>query len=296
MAEPIWFAEPPIAGFEQRLAVRADRRQERSQFQELRVLDTEPFGVTLILDGAVQTTEVDEAAYHEMLVHVPLLAHPSPRDVLIIGGGDGGTLRRVLEHPVERVLEVEIDESVIRASRELLPSISAGAFDDPRAEVIVGDGVSFLAEHESAFDVIVIDSTDPVGPAEALFSIPFYQSVRRALRPGGIVTSHCGSPMLMADGWNATISALERVFEVVEPYLTYVPSYPGGLWGMVAASTSRSSREPLIDRLECFGDALERLTYYTPRVHQASFALPATLERRQPLFPGLGSSLAATRR
>lgn len=278
------------------MAVRSERRQEQSQFQALRILDTEPFGVTLVLDGAVQTTEVDEAAYHEMLVHVPLLSHPNPRDVLIVGGGDGGTLRRVLEHPVERALQVEIDESVIRASRDLLPGISAGAFDDPRARVIVGEGVTFLGEHENAFDVILIDSTDPVGPAEALFSVSFYQAVRRALRPGGVMTSHCGSPMLMAEGWRGTIATLEHVFEVVEPYLTYVPSYPGGLWGMVAASATRSARQPLTARLEQFGAALERLTYYTPRLHQASFALPATLERRQPLFPGLGSPLASPAR
>ncbi len=248
-------------------------------------MDTAPFGRMLILDDAIQTTLVDEAAYHEMLVHVPMLSHPNPRNVLIIGGGDGGALRRVLEHPVAQVLQVEIDEAVIRLSRELLPEISSGAYDDPRAEVIVGDGIAFLETHTGEFDVILIDSTDPVGPAEGLFSTAFYESVRQALRAGGVMASHCGSPLLMADGWLRTISTLEGVFQIVEPYLAYIPAYPGGLWGMVAASESRSVRFPEPARLNELSVGLERLTYYTPELHSASFALPATLTRREPLFP-----------
>lgn len=285
MPDPQWFGEPPLAGFQQRVAVRSFLRDERSRYQHLQVLDTAPFGRMLILDDAVQTTVVDEAAYHEMLVHLPLLAHPAPKDVLIIGGGDGGALRRVLMHPVARALQVEIDEAVIRVSRELLPEISAGAYDDPRAEVIVGDGVAYLESHPSAFDAILIDSTDPVGPAEALFSTAFYRSVQGALRPGGVMASHCGSPLLMADGWLRTITTLEAVFSTVEPYLAYIPAYPGGLWGMVAASDSRSVRYPIDARLRELQGGLGGLTYYTPELHSASFALPATLARRKPIFP-----------
>lgn len=285
MADPRTFAEPPLSGYRQHVDVRAQLRDEQSRYQHVQVLDTAPFGRMLVLDDAVQTTIADEAAYHEMLVHVPMLAHPNPRQVLIIGGGDGGTLRRVLQHPIQRVLQVEIDEAVIRLSRELLPEISAGAYDDPRAEVIVGDGVAFVESHADAFDVIVIDSTDPVGPAEGLFSTGFYQSVRRALRPGGLMTSHCGSPLLMADGWLRTLATLEGVFGIVEPYLAYVPAYPGGLWGMVAASESQSARQPASNRLSQLSGGLSELSYYTPELHQASFALPATLGRRQPLFP-----------
>jgi spermidine synthase len=279
------FAEPPLNGYRQHVEVRELLRDEQSRYQHVQLLDTAPFGRMLVLDDAVQTTVVDEAAYHEMLVHVPMLAHPSPRRVLIIGGGDGGTLRRVLQHPIERVLQVEIDEAVIRLSRELLPEISAGAYDDPRAEVIVGDGVAFLESHVDAFDVILIDATDPVGPAEALFATTFYESVRRALRPGGLMASHCGSPLLMADGWLRTLSTLEGVFGIVEAYLAYIPAYPGGLWGMVAASESRSARQPVSSRLNELSGGLHRLSYYTPEVHEAAFALPATLSRRQPFFP-----------
>ena len=279
------FAEPPLSGYRQHVEVRELLRDEQSRYQHVQLMDTAPFGRMLVLDDAVQTTVSDEAAYHEMLVHVPMLAHPAPRQVLIIGGGDGGTLRRVLQHPVQRVLQVEIDEAVIRLSRELLPEISAGAYDDPRAEVIVGDGVAFLESHSNAFDVILIDSTDPVGPAEGLFSTDFYRSVSRALRPGGLMASHCGSPLLMSDGWLRTVSTLEGVFGIVEPYLAYVPAYPGGLWGMVAASESCSAQRPDPNRLGQLSGGLDGLTYYTPEVHGASFALPATLTRRQPLFP-----------
>jgi spermidine synthase len=285
MADPGSFAEPSLSGYRQQVEVRALVRDEQSAYQHVKVLDTTPFGRMLVLDDAVQTTIADEAAYHEMLVHVPMLAHPNPRQVLIIGGGDGGTLRRVLQHPIEHVLQVEIDEAVIRLSRELLPEISAGAYEDPRAEVIVGDGVAFLESHVDAFDVILIDSTDPVGPAEGLFSFGFYKSVLRTLRQGGLMASHCGSPLLMADGWLRSVTTLEGVFDVVEPYLAYVPAYPGGLWGMVAASESQSARKPSPGRINQLSGGLDGLSYYTPDLHTASFALPATLARRQPLFP-----------
>jgi spermidine synthase len=285
MADPGSFAEPSLSGYRQQVEVRALVRDEQSAYQHVKVLDTTPFGRMLVLDDAVQTTIADEAAYHEMLVHVPMLAHPNPRQVLIIGGGDGGTLRRVLQHPIEHVLQVEIDEAVIRLSRELLPEISAGAYEDPRAEVIVGDGVAFLESHVDAFDVILIDSTDPVGPAEGLFSFGFYKSVLRTLRQGGLMASHCGSPLLMADGWLRSLTTLEGVFDVVEPYLAYVPAYPGGLWGMVAASESQSARKPSPGRINQLSGGLDGLSYYTPDLHTASFALPATLARRQPLFP-----------
>jgi spermidine synthase len=285
MAEAGQFAEPPLYGFQQRVVVVATQRTEQSRYQALQVLDTEPFGRMLVLDDAVQTTLADESAYHEMLVHVPMLAHPAPSQVLIIGGGDGGTLRRVLQHPVDHVVQVEIDEAVIRVSRELMPEISAGAYDDPRAEVIVDDGVAYLKAHEGAFDVILIDSTDPVGPAVGLFSEDFYESVKRALREPGIMASHCGSPMLMADGWSGTIATLDRVFRTVEPYLSYVPAYPGGLWGMVAASPNLSSRAPLPARIGEFQAELASLNYYTTELHPASFALPASLARREPMFP-----------
>jgi len=289
MADSNAFAEPPIAGYRQQVEVRALLRDEQSRYQHVQVMDTAPFGRMLILDDAVQTTLVDEAAYHEMLVHVPMLSHPNPRTVLIIGGGDGGALRRVLEHPVERVLQVEIDEAVIRLSRDFLPEISNGAYDDPRAEVIVGDGIAFLESHTAEFDVILIDSTDPVGPAEGLFSTGFYKSVRQALRAGGVMASHCGSPLLMADGWLRTVSTLEGIFGTVEPYLAYIPAYPGGLWGMVAASESRSVRAPEPTRLRELSARLDDMTYYTPELHTASFALPATLTRRQALFPIVSS-------
>jgi len=287
MTEIGWFAEPPRFGFQQRLAVRSELHRERSPYQEIVVLDTENWGRALLLDGALQTTEVDQAAYHEMLVHVPLLAHPRPERVLIIGGGDGGSLRHVLAHPVSRVLQVEIDEAVVRNSQRWLPALSGGAFDDPRAELIIGDGVRHVQETAERFDVILVDSTDPVGPASDLFSVPFYRSVREALRPGGLFVTQCGSPLLMADEWREAIDALRQVFASVDPYLTLVPTYPGVIWSFAAASMNRSPRMPLDDRWRTLLASAATPSYYTPEVHRASFALPASLLADRPLFPAL---------
>jgi len=180
------FAEPFRHGWQQAVQVRGTLHDGVSAFQHLQVLDTVPFGRLLVLDDATQTSEVDEYIYHEMLVHVPMMAHPDPRRVLVIGGGDGGALRRVLEYPVAKATMVEIDGEVVRVSRELLPTIAGDAFTDPRGELLIDDGVKYLRETSEHFDVILVDSTDPVGPAVDLFGEAFYRDARRALGDHGI--------------------------------------------------------------------------------------------------------------
>ena len=190
-----WFAEPPYAGIEQRYRVLQRLHAQTTPWQHLEVLDLEGPGRALILGGTLQTSLNEDFTYHEPLVHVPMFAHPNPHRVLIVGGGDGGALRHVLLHPsVDRALEVEIDQAVVEASLRFLPEISGGAYSDPHAELKIQDGAQFVAETSERFDVILVDSTDPVGPAAALISDAFLRDARRALAPGGLLTMQSGSP------------------------------------------------------------------------------------------------------
>jgi len=201
------------------LAIRVDRVLEKktTAFQELIVAEAGPLGRVLILDGNVQVSEYDETGYHEMMAHVPLLTHPRPERVLIIGGGDGGTLREALRHPeVERVDLCEIDEEVIEASRRFLPGLSR-SFDSPKASVHITDGISFVQEHPGAWDVILVDSSDPVGPAEGIFGEPFYRDVRSALRPGGIAVGQAESCFVYPD----LVREMSRFLSPLFPVFAY---------------------------------------------------------------------------
>jgi spermidine synthase len=216
----------------------------RSQFQKIDVFQHAQFGRVLTLDDTLQTTENDEFCYHEMLVHPALSSIERVERVLIIGGGDGGTLRHVLMHDPAEAVMCEIDEDVVNVSLEYLPMISAGAFDDPRARLVIGDGAAFVAEHEGAFDAIIVDSTDPVGAAVVLFSTPFYESCRRALRPHGVFISQTGSPMYQGKELTVALTNMSEVFGPVETYCGFVPTYPGVLWSYTAAGRSIASTPP----------------------------------------------------
>lgn len=280
MSEAQWIAEPPILGWQQRFQVSSRLFRTRSAYQQIEVWDTAPFGRTLLLDGVVQTSERDEFIYHEMLAHVPLLAHPNPQRVLIIGGGDGGCLRRVLEHPVREVVQVEIDAAVVEASLKWLPGISGGAYDDPRAQLIIGDGFAFLEETGQAFDVILIDSTDPVGAAIPLFTDRFYKAAARRLRRGGLLVTQSGSPLLMAAELTRVVRLLETIFQRTSVYLANIPSYPAVLWSFTAASQTADPRGASPSRVaqRCAERAI-RPSYYTPELQRAAFALPSFLKQ-----------------
>ena len=276
-----WFAEPPFAGYQQRYRVRQRLHVETSSWQSLEIVDLEGVGRALVLDGTLQTSVGDEFTYHEPLVHTPLFAHPSPRRVLIVGGGDGGALRQVLLHPtVERALEVEIDAAVVAASQSYLPDVSGGAYRDPRTEVLIQDGARYLAETTERFDAILVDSTDPVGPAAALIADAVLSDARRALAPGGLMAMQSGSPLTQPRDWLATVGAFQRVFPIARPYLGWVPIYPGVLWSWVIGSEEVDPAS--IDDITVqarLANMAEQPRVYNPGVHRAAFALPTFLQR-----------------
>lgn len=276
-----WFAEPPFAGYQQRYHVRQRLHAEQTAWQSLEVLDLDSVGRALVLAGTLQTSLGDEFTYHEPLVHPPMFAHPNPHRVLIVGGGDGGALRHVLLHPgVDRALEVEIDSAVVAAARNYLPEISGAAYSDPRTEVLIQDGARFLAETSERFDVILVDSTDPVGPAAALIGDAFLADAQRALAPGGLMAMQSGSPLTQPAEWLATVNAFRKRFRIARPYLGYVPIYPGVLWSWVSGS---DEVDPMsIDELSVNNrlDAMrDQLRVYNPSLHRAAFALPTFLQR-----------------
>lgn len=266
MADYVWFTEFQTDDVTLGLRIKSVLHRETTPYQELVVLDTEAYGRVLVLDGAIQTTERDEFVYHEMMAHVPVTLHPHPKKVGIIGGGDGGVLREVLKHPeVEEAHLIEIDERVMEASRTYFPGIAVG-LDHPRARVHATDGIRFIREEARDFDVIIIDSTDPVGPAEGLFGEAFYQSVHRALGEDGIVVAQSESPLLEPELIQKVQRGLRTAFPVVTLYLGAVATYPTGLW-----TFSLGSKKPL--RAPRPVGAL-KTRYWTPEVQQAAFALP----------------------
>jgi spermidine synthase len=254
---------------------RAKRRllSEKTPFQKIEVYDTASHGRVLLLDGLVQTTEKDEFFYHEMLVHPALMSHPRPRDVLIIGGGDGGALREVLRYRVRRAVLVEIDGRVIDACRRYFPRLAV-SFGDKRAAVVVDDGNRFIRETDRQFDAILVDSSDPVGPSAVLHRRAFYTGLKRCLRPGGIIAAQAGAPLFHLEHLRKKRLFLKELFSFALYYLGPVPTYPGGLWCYVFLSDrvdplqTRRRRPP------------KKLKYYNRDVHRAAFALPEFLKDR----------------
>ena len=245
--------------------------------QQLLMFENPAFGRVMALDGAIQTTSRDEFMYHEMLAHVPLFSHPSPRRVLIIGGGDGGILREVVKHPgVERVVQVEIDAAVIELCKQYFPAHSDGAFDHPKAEIVIGDGIEFVNNTGERFDVILSDSTDPMGPGEVLFTERFYQGVARSLSAGGIFSAQNGVPFLQLDETRQTHERLKHLFADTGFFMTSVPSYVGGAMALAWACKDAGLRESMtLERISKRYQAAGFVArYYNPAIHLAAFALP----------------------
>ena len=208
----------------------------KSKFQEIAVLDTYEFGKMLVLDGLVQTTEKDEFIYHEMISHPALFLHPEPKKVLVIGGGDGGTVREVLKHSsVEEVHLCEIDEDVISVAKKYFPSISY-ELTNPKVKIFIEDGNKFLDEHRNSYDVIIMDNSDPVGASEVLFKAEFYKKVKEALKKDGIMVAQTESPILQRKYFKNAVSEIKKVFKNVGIYLAYIPTYPSGMWSFTIAS------------------------------------------------------------
>jgi spermidine synthase len=271
-----WFEETLHPDIGQRFRMERILYRDRTEFQDLVIFENPTLGRVMALDGVIQTAERDEFIYHEMLTHVPILAHGRARRVLIVGGGDGGMLRRCLEHPsVERVTMVEIDRSVVDLGRKYLPSISAGAFDDPRTDLVIADGCRYVAETADRFDVVIVDSTDPQGPGAVLFTSEFYADCKRCLTPGGVLVTQNGVPFLqpgeLADTWRRRKALFSDSWFYVAP----VPSYYGGFmafgWATDDESLRRLTPTDVAPRMVASG---LQPRYYTPEIHAASFALP----------------------
>jgi len=265
----LWFTEYQNKNLSIGCRVSQTLHYEKTPFQEIMVVDTVLFGRMLLLDNVIQTSIKDEFVYHEMITHVGLNTHPNPRRVLIIGGGDGGSVREVLKHKsVEKVTLVEIDRGVVEAAKKYLPELSCG-LADPRAEVIIDDGIKHVRENKNTYDMIIVDSTDPVGPAEGLFGADFYRDVHGALTETGLFVAQTESPFYNRELIPRVIRDVRSLFPMARLFMANIPTYPGGLWTFTMGS---KKYDPLqVDT----GKAPDLQTrYYSPGVHRASFVLP----------------------
>jgi spermidine synthase len=271
-----WFYENQTPHIRIGVQINKLLHEEKSKYQTVKVFDTVQLGRMLVLDDVIQVTQLDEFVYHEMLAHVPLHSHPNPESVLIIGGGDGGMVREVSKHAcVKRVVLAEIDEAVIRASINYIPTVSVALTNNPKLEIYVGDGIEYVNRTKGEFDLIIVDSSDPVGFAQGLFSRDFYFDVCEALRPGGMVTIQGESPWF---GYRPMIKRIcadfKDIFPVASMYWGNIPSYPAGIMvfpiGSKGNDPSVALREPL-----------PGLKYYSSEIHKSSFVLPLHLQAEQ---------------
>ena len=270
------YQETLYEGYGQRFTVDRVLHEARTEHQHWVIFENARMGRVLALNGVIQTTEADEFIYHEMLSHVPILAHGLARRVLIIGGADGGMLREVAKHPdVESITMVENDHALMQMCRELLPELSKGAFEDARLELVTEDAMRFLANTEQRFDVIIADTPDPVGAGEVLFSEEFYQSCRRCLNDGGIFVAQNGTPFMQLNELQTTSRRINGLFPDWHFYQAAVPTFVGGAmsfaWGACNSESRKISVETLCQRFAGSGIVTR---YYNPHVHLAAFALP----------------------
>jgi spermidine synthase len=282
-----WINETLYPGWGQRFRVMRELARVKSEFQDIAIFESASHGRVMVLDGVIQITEADEFVYQEMLTHVPLLAHGASENVLIIGAGDGGVLRRVLQHGnVKRAVMVEIDGEVIRLSKEFLPKIGGNAWTDKRADVIVGDGIDYVKRApDASFDVIIVDSTDPIGVGEVLFTDEFYRNCARILTARGLVVNQCGVPFMQADELHDTSARRRTFFPHVTAYVAAVPTYVGGFmtlgWAAKDASLAATPVETIRVRAHQVG-LLGTTEYWTPEIHAGAFNLPPYIARHLP--------------
>lgn len=269
--DEIWFTEQQTPDVRWSARVTGVLHRRRSAYQDVLVVDTAAHGRLLALDGFVQTTDADEHCYHEMLGHVAACSHAKPERALVIGGGDGGLVRELLRHASIRAVDLcEIDGEVVSVARRFFPAMAA-SLDDPRVKVHVADGIAFVAGVRAEYDLIYVDSSEPVGPGEGLFTPAFYRRVAAALRPGGVAVAQSESPFYNVDVLRRVRTGMAAAFPRVATYLGPVPTYPSGTWSYTAGSTGPDPSEPV-------RAAPSGLRYYTPAVHRAAFALPAFLQ------------------
>ncbi|WEJ70461.1 polyamine aminopropyltransferase [Pseudomonas sp. PSE14] len=270
------YQETLYDGYGQRFSVDRMLHEVRTEHQHLVIFENARMGRVMALDGVIQTTEADEFIYHEMLTHVPILAHGAAKRVLIIGGGDGGMLREVSKHAsVEHITMVEIDGTVVDMCKEFLPNHSQGAFDDARLNLVIDDGMRFVATTTEKFDVIISDSTDPIGPGEVLFSENFYQACHRCLNEGGVLVTQNGTPFMQLDTVRNTAGRMHGLFADWHFYQAAVPTYIGGSMTFAWGATNPALRHVDVTTLaQRFAASGIQTRYYNPAIHQGAFALP----------------------
>ncbi|WP_027365444.1 polyamine aminopropyltransferase [Desulfotruncus alcoholivorax] len=265
----LWFTEDQTKDVRISCRVKKVLFSGRSQFQEVAVYDTDEYGRLLALDNIIQTNIRDEFIYHESLTHVGLNTHPNPQKVLLIGGGDGGSVREIVKHKdIEKIVHVEIDQMVIDVAKEFFPELSSG-FSDPRVEIIVDDGIKHVKEHKNTYDVIMVDSPDPIGPAVGLYGDDFYRNVAGALKEDGLLVAQTESPFFNRDLISRVNATMKSIFPIVRMFLGIVPTYPGGAWTFTVGSKK-------YDPLEVDTDKLPNLNtkWYSPEMHRSVFVLP----------------------
>lgn len=279
-----WFQEDALYGFYKQ-TIKKDKEilLYDTKYQKLEIFDNSFFGKVLTLDDIVQTTEKDEFFYHEMFVHVPLFSHPNPKQVLIVGGGDGGILRETLTHKtVDRSLMIEIDEEVSKQCAEHMPKLSNGAFDNKRADVRFIDGVKFVEETQDKFDVIIVDSTDPVGAATPLFGEKFYHNCKKILNKDGIICTQSGVPFYQAEEMQSVYKNLSNVFKYVTFFVVPVPTYIGGFMTLSFASDSINPNELSFEEIQQKFEqsGLNHFKYYNVDIHKSAFSLPQYIKNK----------------
>ncbi|KPL76975.1 hypothetical protein ADN00_10365 [Ornatilinea apprima] len=267
-----WFNEELHPWYRKSLKVLEVLEDEQTDFQHLQIVRTEFFGKALILDGIIQLTERDNMGYHEMITHVPMLAVDNPETVLIVGGGDGGTLQQVLKHAsVKKVVMSELDRRVVELSRKHFTEF-APAFDDPRFELVIEDAFTYMQRNQAVFDVIISDTTDPIGMAERLFSEEFYELMKHALKPGGAVSTQCEQMYFDTQLIKDILAVAKRLTQNPAYYYSLVPTYPGGGIGFMYMSDTPWSNG--------LGKTYPQgLNYLNPEMHRAAFALPEFFRR-----------------
>lgn len=269
----LWFTELQTKRMALSLQIKESLHKEVSEFQEISMVDTYEFGRMLLLDGIVMTTIKDEFVYHEMITLPALNTHLNPKKVLVIGGGDGGAIREIIKHPkVEQATLCEIDGRVIEVSKKFLPEIS-GALEDSKVEVLVADGIKHIQESKNTYDVICVDSTDPIGPAVGLFAKDFYQGIYNALKDDGLFVAQTESPWVNEEFIKRVYDDISGIFPITKLYLANVPTYPTGLWSFTMGS---KKYDPL--KVEKSSIPNTNTKYYTPNIHFGAFNLPPFVE------------------
>lgn len=280
-----WFKEELYSDYAQSmkvskiLAKKITKNKKGKKLQELLILETPRFGKMLTLDGAVQLTEVDEKYYHEPLTHCALFSHPNPKDVLIIGGGDGGILREAIKHPVNSITLVDIDREVIELTRKYIPDFAGNSWNDKRLKIYIEDGANFVKKTKKKYDVIILDTPDPIGPALSLFKTTFYLNCKKILSPSGIIIRQTGSSLLQPEEMPSNFRQMEELFQEVKVFLTAVPTYVGGYFTFVAASPQKGIFKKALPQLgKRFKKLKLKTGWYTPTMHKAAMILPRELE------------------